>query len=87
MATKTDATIKKGGSFLLEETSPADVFTPEDFNDEQRMFVKTAEDFIDNEVLANIERTEHKEAGVMLGLLKKAGELGLLMIDVPEACG
>jgi hypothetical protein len=44
MATKTDATIKKGGSFLLEETSPADVFTPEDFNDEQRMFVKTADD-------------------------------------------
>ena len=87
MATKTDATIKKGGSFLVQNVDPADVFTPEDFNDEQRMFVKTADDFIQNEVLANIERTEHKEAGVMLGLLKKAGELGLLMIDVPEAYG
>src|SRR5262245_25268165 len=87
MATKTDANIKKGGSFLVQNVEPADVFTPEDFNDEQRMFVKTAEDFIENEVLANIERTEHKEEGVMLGLLKKAGELGLLMIDVPEAYG
>ena len=86
MSTKV-AAIKKGGSFLVEDVEPAEVFTPEDFNDEQRMFVKTAEDFIQNEVLANIERTEHKEEGVMLGLLKKAGELGLLMIDVPEAYG
>ncbi len=83
----TTTTIRKGGSFLVEDVAPAEVFTPEDFNDEQRMFVKTAEDFIQNEVLGNIERTEHKEAGVMLGLLKKAGELGLLMIDVPEAYG
>ncbi len=85
-STKT-AGIRKGGSFLVENVEPAEVFTPEDFNDEQRMFVKTAEDFIQNEVLANLERTEHKEPGVMLGLLKKAGELGLLMIDVPEAYG
>jgi alkylation response protein AidB-like acyl-CoA dehydrogenase len=81
------ASIRKGGSFLVESVEPAEVFTPEDFNDEQKMFVKTADDFIQNEVLANIERTEHKEDGVMLGLLKKAGELGLLMIDVPEAYG
>ena len=81
------AGIRKGGSFLVENVEPAEVFTPEDFSDEQKMFVKTAEDFIHNEVLANIEKTEHKEAGVMLGLLKKAGELGLLMIDVPEAYG
>jgi alkylation response protein AidB-like acyl-CoA dehydrogenase len=80
-------TIKKGASFLVENTEPADVFTPEDFNEEQRMFVKTAEDFILNEVLANIEKSEHKEEGVMVNLLKKAGELGLLMIDVPEAYG
>ncbi len=86
MSTRT-AGIKKGGSFLVEDVEPADIFTPEDFNDEQKMFVKTAEDFIQNEVLANMERTEHKEEGVMVGLLKKAGELGLLMIDVPEAYG
>ena len=87
MATRTDTTIKKGGSFLVEETSPADIFTPEDFTDDQRMFVQTAEEFVRNEVLATIEKTEHKEAGVMVGLLKKAGELGLLMIDIPEAYG
>jgi len=87
MAIKTDATIKKGGSFLIEETSPAEIFTPEDFSDDQRMFVQTAEEFIRNEVLGNIEKTEHKEPGVMVGLLKKAGELGLLMIDIPEAYG
>jgi alkylation response protein AidB-like acyl-CoA dehydrogenase len=85
---KTDSTnIRKGGSFLVEGTVPADVFTPEDFNDEQKMFVKTAEDFVSNEVLPNIEKTEAKEEGVMVALLKKAGELGLLMIDIPEAYG
>ena len=77
-------TIKKGGGFLIEDTSPQDVFTPEDFSEEQRMFAKTAEDFLNNEVLASMERTEAQEEGVMAGLLKKAGELGLLMIDIPE---
>jgi len=87
MTTNADTTIKKGGSFLIEETAPADVFTPEDFSDDQKMFVATAEQFIRDEVMTNIEKTEHKEEGVMVGLLKKAGELGLLMIDVPEAYG
>ena len=45
--------IKKGGSFLIEETDPNEVFTPEDFSDEQKMFAKTAEDFVNNEVIAN----------------------------------
>jgi len=76
--------IKKGGSFLIEDTDPQDVFTPEDFTEEQRMFAKTAEDFLNNEVLASMERTEAQEEGVMAGLLKKAGELGLLMVDIPE---
>ena len=80
-------TTKKGGSFLIEETEPDSVFTPEDFSEEQKMFAKTAEDFVNNEVLANLERTEAKEEGVMVGLLKKAGELGLLMLDVPEKYG
>ena len=79
--------VRKGGSFLLEETSPEDIFTPEDFNEEQRLFAKTAEDFVQNEVLANMARIEVKEEGVMAGLLKQAGELGLLMIDIPEKYG
>jgi alkylation response protein AidB-like acyl-CoA dehydrogenase len=78
---------KKGGSFLLEETDPETVFTPENFTEEQKMFAKTAEDFLNNEVLANIEKTECKQNGSMLSLLKKAGELGLLMIDIPEKYG
>jgi alkylation response protein AidB-like acyl-CoA dehydrogenase len=87
MTVDTSKKIRKGGSFLLEATDPAEVFTPEDFSDEQKMFVKTAEDFVNNEVLPNIEKSEAKEEGVMTGLLKKAGELGLLMIDIPEAYG
>ncbi len=79
--------IRKGGAFLIEDTDPQSVFTPEDFTDEQRMFAQTAEDFVVNEVLANIERTEAQEPGAMVGLLKKAGELGLLMVDIPEKYG
>ncbi|UCG50836.1 MAG: acyl-CoA dehydrogenase family protein [Candidatus Latescibacterota bacterium] len=79
--------LPKGGSFLIEETDPASIFTPEDFTEEQRMFAKTAEDFIHNEVIPKIEQTEAKEEGVMVELLKKSGELGLLMIDVPEKYG
>ncbi|HEX5131456.1 MAG TPA: acyl-CoA dehydrogenase family protein [Candidatus Krumholzibacteria bacterium] len=87
MTVDTSNKIRKGGSFLVDSTDPADVFTPEDFSDEQKMFVKTAEDFINNEVLPNIEKTEAKAEGAMVALLKKAGELGLLMIDIPEAYG
>jgi alkylation response protein AidB-like acyl-CoA dehydrogenase len=79
--------IKKGGSFLIEDTDPQDVFTPEDFSDEQKMFAKTAEDFIFGEVIPAIEKTEAQEEGAMVSLLKKSGELGLLMVDVPEKYG
>jgi alkylation response protein AidB-like acyl-CoA dehydrogenase len=78
---------KRGGSFLIAQSDPKSVFTPEDFGEEQRLFAKTAEDFVVGEVLANLERTEAKEEGAMVGLLKKAGELGLLMIDIPEKYG
>ncbi len=78
---------KRGGVFLIEETEPSTVFAPEEFSEEQRMFVKTAEDFVANEVMPKIEETEAQKEGVMVGLLKKAGELGLLMIDVPEKYG
>jgi alkylation response protein AidB-like acyl-CoA dehydrogenase len=79
--------IRKGGSFLIEDTDPRDVFTPEDFSEEQKLFARTAEDFVQNEVLAVLAKTEAKEGGAMTSLLKKAGELGLLMIDIPEKYG
>ncbi len=78
---------RQGGSFLIEDTDPQDIFTPEDFSEEQRMFAKTADDFVKNEVIPAIGRTEAHEKGVMVGLIKKSGELGLLMVDVPEKYG
>lgn len=82
-----EETLAKGGGFLIAETAPSDVFTPEDFSDEQRMFAATARDFVDKEVLPRLEETEAHAHGVMPGLVKKAGELGFLMIDVPEKYG
>jgi alkylation response protein AidB-like acyl-CoA dehydrogenase len=79
--------IKKGGSFLIEDTDPQDLYTPEDFSDEQKMFAKTAEDFIFGDVIPALDKTEAQEEGAMVSLLKKSGELGLLMIDVPEKYG
>ncbi len=75
---------RKGGGFLVEDTDPSDIYTPEDFSNEQKMFAQTAEDFVMGEVIPALERTEAQEEGAMVGLLKKSGELGLLMIDVPE---
>jgi len=79
--------ITKGGSFLIEDTDPQSVYTPEDFTDEQKMFAKTAEDFVFGEVIPALEKTEAQEDGAMVSLLKKAGELGLLMVDIPEKYG
>ena len=64
-----------------------DVFTPERFTDEQRMFAKTAEDFMNQEVLLIVDRLERQEEGLMRAVLEKSGELGFLMIDVPEEYG
>ena len=76
-----------GGSFLLEERSAREVFTPEDFNDQQQLIAQTAEDFALNEIVPAIEKMEHKDFSVTRDLLKKAGELGLSSVDIPEAYG
>ncbi len=76
-----------GGSFLLEERSTADVFTPEDFSEQQQMIAQTTEEFAANEILPNIEKMEHKDFSVSRDLLKKAGELGLTSVEIPEAYG
>jgi butyryl-CoA dehydrogenase len=77
----------KGGSFLTEERQPQDIFTPEDFSDEQRQIAKTAIEFTTNEVLPAAQEIEAKNFTVTRGLLRKAGELGLMGVDVPEAYG
>src|ERR1035438_4759099 len=77
----------KGGSFLTEERDPQDVFTPEDLSEEHRQIAKTAIDFTQNEVLPAAAEIEAKNFAVTRGLLRKAGELGLMGVDVPEAYG
>jgi alkylation response protein AidB-like acyl-CoA dehydrogenase len=76
-----------GGSFLLESRRPEEVFTPEDFTEQQQLIGQTAEEFSVNEILPNIEKMEHKDFSVSRGLLKKAGELGLSSVEIPEAYG
>ena len=76
-----------GASFLLEERQPSEVFTPEDFNEQHQLIAQTTEDFAQNEIVPNIEKIEHKDFSVTRDLLKKAGELGLSAVDVPEAYG
>ena len=77
----------KGGRFLTEERDPQDVFTPEDFSEEHRQIAKTAIDFTQNEVLPATGEIEAKNFAVTRGLLRKAGELGLMSVDIPEAYG
>ena len=77
-------TKKRGGSFLIEDTAPADVFTPEDFNDEQKMIAKTTADFVAGEVAPRREELEKLDFDLTVSLLRQAGELGLLAADVPE---
>jgi len=76
-----------GGSFLLESRHPHDVFTPEDFSEQHALIAQTAEEFAQNEIIPNIEKMEHKDFSVSRGLLKKAGELGLSSVEIPEAYG
>src|SRR5438105_13418698 len=76
-----------GGSFLLEERKPSEVFTPEDFSDQHQLIAQTAEDFAVNEILPQVERIEKKEFAVTRELLKKASDLGLTSVDVPEEYG
>ncbi len=77
----------KGGSFLIEDVTYERVFTPEDYTDEQKMIAKTAEDFVVNEVLPEVEHLENHEFDRSVKLLKQAGDLGLLGADVPEEYG
>jgi alkylation response protein AidB-like acyl-CoA dehydrogenase len=76
-----------GGSFLLDSRPPDEIFTPEDFSEQHQMIGQTAEEFAVNEILPNVEKIEHKDFSVTRDLLKKAGELGLSSVEIPEAYG
>ncbi len=83
----TPSTKISGGSFLLEERRTEEVFTPEDFSEQQQMIGRTAEEFAVNEILPNVDKMEHKDFSISRDLLKKAGELGLSGVEIPEAYG
>jgi len=86
-STPTAIPYARGGSFLVRETAAADLFTPEAFTHDQRMIAKTAREFMDKEVLPHHKRLEGKDLPLLVELLRKAGALGLMMADVPEAYG
>ncbi len=77
----------KGGSFLIESRTPAEVFTPEDINEEQRQMAATVAQFARDEVLPLTDEIEAKKPGVLAGLLRKAAELGFTSVDIPEEYG
>ena len=76
-----------GGSFLIQDCPPEQVFTPEDFTEQHKLIAQTAEEFAVKEILPNIDRMENKEYAVNRELVKKAGDLGLSAVDTPEAYG
>lgn len=77
----------KGGAFLISKTNPQDIFIPEEWNEEQKMIAQVCEDFINQEILPNLDRLDNQEEGLMQDLLDKSGELGLLGVSVPENYG
>jgi alkylation response protein AidB-like acyl-CoA dehydrogenase len=76
-----------GGNFLLTETSPDLVFTPEDLSSDQRLMAQTAEKFMEKEVLPNCDALEHQQEGLSQKLFRQAGDLGLLGLEVPTEYG
>ncbi|MES0351056.1 MAG: acyl-CoA dehydrogenase family protein, partial [Desulfobacteria bacterium] len=82
-----DKKIFAGGEFLITDASPEQVFTPEDFTEEHRMIYETTKDFVNRETLPNQDKIEEKDKDVVLSILAKAGELGLIATDIPEQYG
>src|SRR5215510_16022260 len=79
--------IFKGGSFLIEARTPAEIFTPEDFNEEHRMIADTTRQFMDAEVLPRINELEAKDWNLARQLVKQAADLGLIGAGIPEEYG
>jgi alkylation response protein AidB-like acyl-CoA dehydrogenase len=89
MATATPVTRKKitGGSFLIEERQLDEVFTPEDFTDEHLQIAQTTDEFALKEIVPAADKLEKKDWALTRELLKKASELGLTTVEVPETYG
>lgn len=76
-----------GGSFMIEDVDHQMIVTPEDFTEEHRMIAQTTEDFVEGEIVPRDEEIEKLDYELTVDLLRKAGELGLLGAEVPEAYG
>jgi alkylation response protein AidB-like acyl-CoA dehydrogenase len=83
----TEKELLRGGQFLVKETSCEDVFTPEDFSEEQKMMKEAVMEFNDREIIAHKARFEAKDYALTEEVMRKAGELGFLGVAVPEAYG
>jgi len=79
--------ITRGGQYLIKETKSENIFTPEDFSEEQIMMRDSVKEFIDKEIWPNKNRFENKDYAFTKECMQKAGELGLLGVAVPEAYG
>ncbi|HUH52172.1 MAG TPA: acyl-CoA dehydrogenase family protein [Flavobacterium sp.] len=79
--------IIRGGQFLVKETKAEDIFTPEDFSEEQQMMKESVMEFVDREIWPNKNRFENKDYAFTEDCMRKAGDLGFLGVAVPEAYG
>src|SRR5664279_4527527 len=90
MMTEQNKTIVKvlaGGEFLIKDTDPQSVFIPEEFNEEKKMMIASAKEFVEKEILPNLDAIDNQKEGLTISLLDKAGELGLLGASIPEEYG
>ncbi|MGL4598119.1 MAG: acyl-CoA dehydrogenase family protein [Bacteroidia bacterium] len=81
------STTIKGGEFLIRETNAADIFIPEEWNEEAQLMAQSCHDFLDQEIFPHLDRIDAQEPGLMESILDKAAELGLLGISAPEQYG
>ncbi|MFT5678460.1 MAG: alkylation response protein AidB-like acyl-CoA dehydrogenase, partial [Patiriisocius sp.] len=79
--------ILRGGQFLVKETACEDIFTPEDFTEEQQMMKEAVMEFNEREIVAHRDRFEAKDYALTEEVMRKAGELGFLSVAVPENLG
>lgn len=77
----------RGGSFLVDNPSPADVVIVDDMGDEERLLMRSIQEFASQEVAPVLDRIEQRDEAVIRSLFRKAAELGIFMAEVPESLG
>ena len=87
MTTQENNSILRGGQFLVKQTDCNDVFTPEDFSEQQQMMKQAVMEFNDREIIVHRSRFEAKDFALTEEVMRKAGALGFLSVAVPEKFG